>query len=104
MNNGGTLLLSNGAATDRVNNTAALYLGTGGAGSGSVGGTIAMDHTGAATILEGTGAVNNAGMVAGTSTVGLGVLTLASDSTLDFGTAGWARLSLAVSIRRVHSC
>ena len=98
VNNGGSLLLSGattigttpGGVSDRVTNNAAITLGTSG-GTG-VGGTIGLTGTGP--ILEGTArsTTNGGGTTtaspfatgANTSVVGLGALTLASSSTLDF--------------------
>jgi autotransporter-associated beta strand protein len=89
VNGGGTLLLS-GSGSDRVRNNAPITLGTGG-GSPTTG-TIAR---GAVTTNEGTGASKTAGVVAGTSAVGLGALTLASNSTIDFGTGTVGTLTFA---------
>jgi autotransporter-associated beta strand protein len=94
VNNGGTLLLTNNAVTDRVSNTASISLGTSG-GTG-VGGTIA--RSGAGTVSEGAAvSTTNGGasFTGGPSAVGLGALTLNSNSTLDFGTGGVGTLVFA---------
>jgi hypothetical protein len=104
VNNGGTLALSGvtttgttapGGVKDRISNTAPITLGT--ASGTGVGGTIALSGTGP--ILEGTArsTTNNGGATtasplattAATSVVGLGALTLTSNSTLKYnGTVG----------------
>jgi autotransporter-associated beta strand protein len=88
VNSGGTLLLSNSAATDRVKNTAPVSL---------AGGTVSIQGTGTGgtSVKEGTGAHSVGAVVqSGASSVGLGALTLtASNSTLDFGTGGVGTLT-----------
>ncbi len=64
---GGTLMLSNAAAMDRVRNTAPIML---------AGGTIG--RSGIGTVSEGMGASRNGVTVTGTSTIGLGALSLTS--------------------------
>ncbi|MEO7933115.1 MAG: autotransporter-associated beta strand repeat-containing protein [Chthoniobacterales bacterium] len=70
---GGTLLISNNASTNHVNNSATINLN---------GGTLAIDPA-----QEGVAATKTGGTVTGTSTVGLGALTLSANSTLDFDSA-----------------
>ena len=80
-------MLSNSDASDRVKNTAPILLD---------GGTIG--RSGAGTVSEGAGRTRNGGTFAGTSTVGLGALTLSSTSTLDFNllnTGGVGTLTFA---------
>lgn len=84
VNSGGTVMLTNSSATDRIANTASVVLN---------GGTLA--RSGSGTISEGVGAVNNGGTITGTSTVGIGALTLNATSTLDFGTGGVGTLVFA---------
>ncbi|MEO7934195.1 MAG: autotransporter-associated beta strand repeat-containing protein [Chthoniobacterales bacterium] len=101
VNNGGTLLLTGatttggtpGGISNRVNNSAGVSLGTGGATTGSIGGTIAI--SGASPVLEGT-AISKSGVTttnsayataSATSVAGFGALTLTSNSTLDFGSS-----------------
>ena len=97
VNNGGTLLLSGATTTgttpggvyDRVKDTAGISLGT--TGGTGVGGTIGLSGTGP--VLEGTAVSQNAGTTtaspyrtgSSTSVVGLGALTLTSNSTLNYG-------------------
>jgi fibronectin-binding autotransporter adhesin len=73
VNSGGTLMLSNSSATDRVRSDAPITL---------AGGTIG--RSGPGVVSEGTGASRNGATVTGTSTVGLGALTLTSNATIDF--------------------
>ncbi len=88
VNSGGTLMLSTSGQTDRVRDDAPI----------SLGGTIGR---GTGTFTEGTGAVRTApGPVGltGTSTVGLGALTLTSNATIDFNllsTSGVATFNFA---------
>jgi autotransporter-associated beta strand protein len=92
VHNGGTLLLSGSGNLDRIRDAAPITLGTNNATSGSVGGTIQKD-TGAS---EGTGARRtNASTVTGTNTTGLGALTLASNSIIDYGTGVVGTLTFA---------
>jgi autotransporter-associated beta strand protein len=90
VNSGGTLMLSNSSATDRVRDDAGIILGSGGPA------TIA--RSGANTVSEGSGAVRTAPGptgLSGTSTIGLGSLTLQANSTLNFGTDGIGTLTFA---------
>jgi autotransporter-associated beta strand protein len=82
VNSGGTLLLSGAGNNDRINNSAGIALS---------GGTLSKG-TGSS---EGTGAQKVAGVVTGTSAVGLGALTLAANSTIDFGTGTVGTLTFA---------
>ena len=91
VNSGGTLLISNNASTDHVNNAATI----------SNGGTLAIDPA-----QEGSAATVTAGTPSGTNTVGLGALTLSASSTLDFDERKqWqpARLRHRVHSGRVHA-
>ncbi|MBA3960399.1 MAG: autotransporter-associated beta strand repeat-containing protein [Chthoniobacterales bacterium] len=76
VNSGGTLLLaqSGTASNDRINNAAAI---------GLAGGTLASTNS----AKEGVAATRTGGILSGTSTVGLGALTLTASSTLDFDSA-----------------
>jgi hypothetical protein len=82
VNSGGTLAVSGSGNLNRINDLAGITLGTA-AGSG---GTIL--RSGSGTVSEGAGATRSGATVTGTSSVGLGALTLASNSTLDFGSGG----------------
>ena len=85
VNNGGTLFLA-GSGQGRFNSSALSPIALGTTGGTGVGGTILRD-TGA---YEGTGAstTNGGSSTSGSNSVGLGALTLASNSTIDFGTSG----------------
>ena len=91
VNSGGTLVLSNSSATDRVKDTAGITL---------AGGTFKRSGTGA--VSEGSGASVGAAPpsphpgpnsptpkpIESTNLIGLGALTLTANSTFDFGTDG----------------
>ncbi len=77
VNNAGTLALSGSGNLNRINNSAAINL---------AGGTFL--RSGAGTVSEGAGATRNGATVTGMSGLGLGALTLMSNSSLDFGTGG----------------
>ena len=85
VNNGGTLFLA-GSGSGRFQSGALSPIALGTTGGTGVGGTILRD-TGA---YEGTGAstTNGGSSTSGSNSVGLGALTLASNSTIDFGTSG----------------
>jgi fibronectin-binding autotransporter adhesin len=88
VNSGGTLMLSNSSATDRIRDDAGITLGSGG--------SAAIVRSGPGVVSEGTGAqVTNGVVTGGMSTVGLGSLTLQSNSTLNFGTLGVGTLTFA---------
>jgi autotransporter-associated beta strand protein len=88
VNSGGTLMLSNLSATDRVRDDAGITLGSGGSAS--------IVRSGPGVVSEGSGAqVTNGIVTGGMSTVGLGLLTLQSNSTLNFGTLGVGTLTFA---------
>ncbi|MEO7933581.1 MAG: autotransporter-associated beta strand repeat-containing protein [Chthoniobacterales bacterium] len=82
VNSGGTLLLSGSSATNRINNAVSITLD---------GGTLARTtgSEGSATSRSSTG------VLTGSSTVGLGVLTLTANSTIDFGNGAFGTLSFA---------
>ena len=92
INSGGTLMLSNSAATDRIGNTVGISL---------AGGTILRSGSG---VSEGTGAHTTNGGVThtGTSAAGMGALTLTTNSTLDFGTSGVGTLVFSSFIPNAH--
>ena len=75
VNSGGTLLISGNGNLDRINNSAGITL---------AGGAFGRASNGTNTVSEGVGATNMGGTVSGTSSVGLGALTLTATSTLDF--------------------
>jgi autotransporter-associated beta strand protein len=76
VNSGGTLLISNSASTNHVNNTAPINQN---------GGSIAISTS----VSEGTASTVTAGVPdGGTSIVGLGALTLTMNSILDFDSSG----------------
>jgi fibronectin-binding autotransporter adhesin len=75
VNNGGTLMLTNFSATDRIRNDAPITM---------AGGT--LGRTGGGTVSEGAAGSRSGSTFTntGTSTVGLGALTLTANSTFDF--------------------
>ncbi len=78
VNNGGTLLLAGAGNNDRIANAAGVTL---------AGGTLGL--AAGVNVSEGVAMEKNAGVLTvGTSSVGLGLLTLSANSTLDFGTGG----------------
>jgi len=85
-NSGGTVLLSGSGNLNRVNDSAGINLN---------GGTFKLGRSGSETVSEGVGATRNGAIVTGTSSVGLGALTLNSTSNLDFGTGGVGTLVFA---------
>ena len=88
VNSGGTLMLTNSAATDRVRSDAPIILGSGGSAT--------ISTSGSGNVSEGTGAqVTNGGLPSGSSTIGLGSLTLQSNSTIDFSSLSGGTLTFA---------
>jgi fibronectin-binding autotransporter adhesin len=87
VNSGGTLLISNSSATDRIRNDAPISL------AGTIG------RSGSGVVSEGAGATRNgATLPLSGSTVGLGALTLTANSTLNFdllSTGGVGTLTFA---------
>jgi autotransporter-associated beta strand protein len=74
VNSGGTLMLSNSAATDRVRSDAPITLAGG-----------IIGRSGPGVVSEGSGSTKTNGIPnGGTSTIGLGALTLTSNSTINF--------------------
>lgn len=83
VNRGGTLLVTGNGNLDRINNSAPIQLGT---STGT--GTPTFARSGSGVVSEGTGAARNGLTVSGTSTVGLGALSLQSNAVFDFGANG----------------
>jgi autotransporter-associated beta strand protein len=86
VNSSGTLLISGSGTLNRINDAGGITLN---------GGTFARSGTG--TVSEGTAAhtANGGASHTGTSSIGLGALTLNANSTLDFGTPGLGTLVFA---------
>jgi fibronectin-binding autotransporter adhesin len=83
VNNGGTLMLSNSGATDRVRDDAPIVLG-GGTGANPI-----FERSGSGVVSEGSGASRNGVTLSNTpTTAGLGALSLQSNATFNFGTIG----------------
>jgi len=88
VNNGGTLAVSGTGNLDRINNSTNIVLGNGS-------GNATFVRSGSGIVSEGSGATNTGGTIAGTSSIGLGALTLQSNATLNFGTAGVGTFTFA---------
>jgi fibronectin-binding autotransporter adhesin len=85
VNNGGTLLVTGTGNLNRINNSAPIVLG-GGTGADPI-----FERSGSGTVSEGIGAQRTGPLpvdVMGTSTAGLGALSLQSNATFNFGTLG----------------
>ena len=85
VNKGGTLMVSGTGNLDRINDSTPINLG-GGTGADPI-----FARSGTGVVSEGTGAVRTGPLptdVSGTSTVGLGALSLQSNATFNFGTDG----------------
>ena len=79
VNNGGTLLLTGAGNLNRINDTTPIVLGN------ASGGNPTFARSGAGTVSEGSGATRTGGILnPGTSSVGLGALSLQSNATLNF--------------------
>jgi autotransporter-associated beta strand protein len=86
VNRGGTLLVSGDGNLDRINNNTPIVLGS---ASGSGIATFQRGDPVTGTVVsEGSGASRNGAIVTGTSSAGLGALSLQSSATFDFGTVG----------------
>ncbi len=82
ISSGGTLLLSGASATDRVSNAAGIAID-----GGSLARTAGNEGTGRSRSASGT--------LTGSSTVGLGLLTLTAASSIDFGPAAVGTLTFS---------
>lgn len=82
VNRGGTLLVTE-SAFDRINDSAPIQLGT---ATGT--GTPTFARSGSGVVSEGVGATSTGGVPFGSSSVGLGALSLQSNATFDFGSGG----------------
>jgi autotransporter-associated beta strand protein len=83
VNNGGTLLVSGSGNLNRINDSAPITLGQDTSGDPAI-----FARSGAGAVSEGAGASRIGSTLTGTSSVGLGALTLQTNSILDFGSAG----------------
>lgn len=92
VNNGGTLMVSGTGNLNRINDTTPIVLG-GGTGANPI-----FERNGSGVVSEGTGAQRTGPGpldVTGTSSVGLGALSLQSNATFNFGTGGVGTFTFA---------